>query len=108
MWSGSFGYEHRFALPGSYSIAAAVDAQFASKRYLAIDFVPNELAPSYVAENAYLTLSAPSEKWSLELFCRNLSNRAIYTGAYQGVVASFVAANIGAPRTYGARLRVDF
>ncbi|MDP9083404.1 MAG: TonB-dependent receptor [Pseudomonadota bacterium] len=107
-WSGSVGYEHRFGLVGGYSLIGAVDAQFASKRYLSIDFLPSENAPAYIAEDAYLTLDAAGDKWSVELFGRNLSNKAIYTGAFGGVVAGFVAANVGAPRTYGARLRINF
>jgi iron complex outermembrane receptor protein len=107
-WSGSLGYDHRFGLPAGYSITLAAEAQFASSRYLAIDFLPQELAPGYISENAYLTLASAGDKWSLALFGRNLSNRAIYTGAYEGPIGSIVAADIEPPRTYGARVRVNF
>jgi iron complex outermembrane receptor protein len=107
-WSGSLGYDHRFGLAGGYSITLAAQAQFATSRYIAIDFLPQELAPSYVSENAYLTLASARDKWSIGLFGRNLSNRAIYTGAYEGPIGSIVAADIEPPRTYGARVRVNF
>jgi len=107
-WSGSAGYEHRFGLPDDFGLTAAVNAQFASSRYLATDFLPSELAPSYISEDAFLTLAPRSNSWSLQAFCRNLSNRAIYTGAYEGPLAGYIAANIAPPRTYGARFRVNF
>ena len=107
-WSGSAGYDHRFGLPGDYGLTAAVNAQFASSRYLATDFLPSELAPSYISADAFLTLAPHGNAWSLQLFCRNLSNRAIFTSAYEGPLAGYVAANIGPPRTYGARLKVTF
>ena len=107
-WSGSAGYDHRFGLPNGYSLTAAIDAQFASSRWLATDFLPSELAPSYVTEDAFLTLAAHADVWQLQLFGRNLSNRAIYTGAYEGPLAGYIGANIAAPRTYGARFRVNF
>ena len=83
-----------------------MNVQFASSRYLATDFLPSELAPSYISEDAFLTLTPRSNSWSLQLFCRNLSNREIYTGAYEGPLAGYTVANIAAPRTYGGRLKV--
>jgi iron complex outermembrane receptor protein len=107
-WSGSAGYEHRFGLPADYGLTAAVNAQFASRRYLSTDFLPSELAPSYISMDAFLTLAPHTNSWSLQLFGRNLSNRAIYTSAYEGPLAGYVAATLAAPRTYGARFKVSF
>jgi len=107
-WSGSLGYEHQFPFDGGSSVTAAVDANFATHRYLADDFLPSEDAPSYVVENVYLTYSAPQNRWSVQLFVRNLSDAVVYTGGTEGVVAGFVAGSIGAPRTFGGRATVHF
>jgi iron complex outermembrane recepter protein len=75
---------------------------------VASDFLPVEQVPSYVMENVYLTYSGPHDRWSAQLFIRNLSDAVVYTGGYEGEVAGFVSANIGAPRTYGGRVTVHF
>jgi len=107
-WSGSLGYEHKFAFADGSSLSAAVDANFATHRYLADDFLPSEDAPSYVVENVYLTYAAPRNRWSVQLFVRNLSDAVVYTGGTEGVVAGFVAGTIGPPRTFGGRATVHF
>lgn len=107
-WSGSLGYEHRFQFAGGSSLTAAADANFATSRYLAVDFLPSEDAPSYVVENLYLTYAAPANRWSVQLFVRNLSDAVVYTGGYEGFVPGFVVGTIGAPRTFGGRATVHF
>jgi iron complex outermembrane receptor protein len=107
-WSGSLGYEHKFMFDGGNSLTAAVDANFATTRYLAVDFLPSENAPSYVVENVYLTYAAPANRWSVQLFVRNLSDAVVYTGGYEGVLSGFVVGTIGAPRTFGGRATVHF
>jgi iron complex outermembrane receptor protein len=106
-WAGSLGYEHKFQFAAG-SLTAAVDANFATSRYLASDYLPNEDAPSYVVENIYLTYAAPSNRWSVQLFVRNLSDAVVYTGGYEGFVPGFVAGSIGPPRTFGGRATVHF
>ena len=107
-WSGAVGYDHRLDLAGGFSLTGSVDAQFSSKRYLTADYSPNLLAKGYVALNANLILAAPDKRWSLMAYVRNITNRAIYSGGIQAQFAGFSSANIGAPRTYGLRLRADF
>jgi len=107
-WSGTLGFDHKFRFPGGSSLTAAADAQFATNRYLAIDFLPSEDAPSYVVENVYLTYAAPKDRWSLQLFVRNLSDAVVYTGGTEGFVSGFVVGSIGAPRTFGGRATVHF
>jgi iron complex outermembrane receptor protein len=107
-WSGNLGYEHKFLFDGGGSLTAAADANFATSRYLAVDFLPSEDAASYVVENVYLTYAAPESRWSVQLFVRNLSDAVVYTGGYEGVLAGFVVGTIGAPRTFGGRATVHF
>jgi iron complex outermembrane receptor protein len=107
-WTGSLGYEHKFLFDGGSSLTAAVDANFATSRYLAVDFLPSEQAPSYTVENAYLTYAAPANRWSVQLFVRNLSDAVVYTGGYEGLLPGFVVGTIGAPRTFGGRATVHF
>lgn len=110
-WAGTVAWEHAFDVGSGAPVVTHVDAQFASARWLSLDFLgPQERAPSYVLETAAVSYDAPGDRWELTGFIRNISNRPVYTlGAenpwYPGGV---VGATIGDPRTYGARVRVNF
>lgn len=108
-WSGSLGYNHRFAIQHGGNVTAGVNALFATSRWLAIDFLPSEQAPSYVTIDANLTYHAASGHWSVTAFGRNLSNVNVYSSAIEDpFVAGYISDNIGPPRTYGVRLSTQF
>ncbi len=111
-WSGTAGLAQQFHLPGDSTLEAAVNASFASSRWLAPDFIPNERAGSYTTINASVTFEryiGDHRRIALTGFVRNLTNEKIYTGATKSpFIPTVVAATIGAPRTYGARLDVSF
>jgi len=107
-WSGTAAYQHVFDVHAG-TLTAGLDANFASRRYLAVDYIPVERAPSYVRENATLTYTAPGNRWSLTAYGRNLSNRVVYTGGVEQALAPGIFySNIDAPRTYGGRVTVNF
>jgi len=108
-WSGLAGYSHQFELPGAAALSAGVDMTFASSRWLSVDFIPNARAAGYTLWNADLAYVPGSGGWQLSAFVRNIGNRAVYTGGAQNsFIAGLYGANIGPPRTYGARVRFDF
>ena len=109
-WSGSVGYAHTFDLPNGAALEASIDAQGASSRYLAVDYTDAVKAKAYLAGDAYLTYRPQGEAWSLTAYVRNFNDAKIYTGAYTAPFAlpGVVAANIGAPRTYGLILSTQF
>lgn len=108
-WSGSVGYTHTVDLANGAEIEFAPNVVFASSRYLEVSFHPNSLAESYQLYNVSLTYRAPDDRYSVQLFGRNLSNDPVYTGGQLNpFVPAYVGRNIGAPRTYGARLQVNY
>jgi iron complex outermembrane receptor protein len=108
-WSGTAGYSHVFPLANGGDIEFAPDLTFASSRWVEAAFVPNDRAESYVVYNASLTYHAPKDRYSLQAFVRNISEEAVYTGGQQDpFLNGYVGLNIADPRTYGARLRVNF
>lgn len=108
-WSGLFGYEHSFDLGSHGALAAGVDLTFAAERQLSVDFIPNTLAPSYTVWNANVAYTAPGGALEVTAFVRNIGDEAVYTGALQNSwLPGFVGVNVGAPRTYGLQLRVQF
>jgi len=108
-WSGTAAYAHDFTLANGATVTADASVNFASARWLTIDFIDAERDGAYAVVNANLTYSAPGDRWSVGLFGRNLNKAVYYTGGIQsGSVAGLVAANIGAPRTYGIRANFKF
>lgn len=109
-WSGSMSYTHTFDLSNGGTVDATVSGQFASDRYLSSFFSEQVHAPEYFVTNVNATYRSPDGNWSLSAFGRNLSDELVYTGAYatRGFLSTVQAVNVGAPRTYGIRLGVNF
>jgi iron complex outermembrane recepter protein len=104
LWSGSAALEHRFGFRDGSGILAHIDSQFASPRWVSLQLLPQARVPSYIVETITLGYEPADDKWSLTAFCRNLTNRAVYTtGTQDGFVAGWLASSVNPPRTYGLR-----
>jgi iron complex outermembrane recepter protein len=109
-WSGSANLEHVFDLARGANVALDFYARFASASWLGIDFIPAEHAPAYITEDVTANYSPSGVKWwSVGLYARNLTNRAVYTGGFENpFVAGIFTATIGPPRTVGGTFSVNF
>ena len=108
-WSGSASYSHVFDLGNGGELEFAPNVTFASSRWLSAEFVENARADSYLLANANLTYRSPGDDYSVQLFMRNITNTAVYTGTQQApFIANFNGLDIAPPRTYGVRFRYDF
>jgi iron complex outermembrane receptor protein len=108
-WTGTVNYDHVFTLGSGATIDLAGSMKFAASRWLATDFISAERAAPYVVGDATLTYTAPSKRYSIGAFIRNIGQKAYYTGGFeQPFVPGLFAANIAAPRTYGARATFYF
>jgi iron complex outermembrane receptor protein len=114
-WSGTVSYEHVFDL-GDKQLITGVDGQFASSQYISSDFIGSGRDDGFLLLNAHATLRL-HEKLRLTAWARNLSREAIYTSGIRynfsrpraaGGDPTLFYAQIGAPRTFGASLDVDF
>jgi len=108
-WSGLAGYTYTFDLSNGSKLDAGFDMNYAASRWLTTAFIANVRAPSYTVWNANLTYDTPDGNAQVGLFMHNITDKAVYTGASENTfVGGLVGANIGSPKTYGARLRVKF
>ncbi len=108
-WSGTVGYTHTFDLANGAKIEFAPDMTFASSRWLSAEFVENARAPAYALVNVSLTYRSPEDKYSVQLFVRNIGDKAVYTGTQQyPFIANYNGQDIAPPRTWGARFRARF
>ena len=108
-FSGTASYQHDFDLAGGAVVTADADLNFATHRYLAVDYLPVENAPGYVRENASLTFTPASKRWSVTGFVRNISNKAVYVGGVEAALSPGIFySNVDAPRTFGGRVNFNF
>jgi iron complex outermembrane receptor protein len=104
-WSGTASYQHSFYHTDGSSIVVGGDLNFASRRFLAVDYVPNELARAYVRFNANITYNLPDDRFSITAFIKNIGNREVHLGGIQAPFSpGLVYDSVDAPRTYGVRL----
>lgn len=108
-WSGNVSYTHTFELAGGAEIDFTPDMSFASSRWLSAEFVENARAAGYALFNASLTYRAPENKYSVQLFMRNIGDKAVYNGTQQyPFINNYNGQDISPPRTYGVRFNVKF
>ena len=108
-WSGTVSYQHTFDMANGGGLLAGASAKYASARWIGIDFIPAERDGAYAVVDADLTYNAPGGAWSVGIFGRNLTKTVYYTGGIESAfIAGLFTANIGAPRTYGARASFKF
>ncbi|WP_374526685.1 TonB-dependent receptor [Novosphingobium sp.] len=108
-WSGSVSYTHSFELANGASIDVGGDMTFSSSRWIEAAFVPNDRTGAYQVYNASITYKSADDGLTIQAFIRNIGDTAVYTGGQQyPFIANYVGRDIGAPRTYGLRVRVGF
>ncbi len=102
-------YKHVFSLANSGAVTLNASAKWASSRWIATDFIAAERAGSYRTFDFDATYTSADERYLIGAYVRNIGNEAYYTGGFeQPFVPGLFAANIGAPRTYGVRVRIGF
>lgn len=106
-WTGGAGISQSMPV-GTAQLVVASDFTYASSRFLSTEFVPIEKANPYAIINASATLNLAGGKWALTGFVRNINNGRAYTFNYVNSFAGIYSANIGSPRTYGARMDFHF
>ena len=109
LWTttGAFTYERQLseALMG----LAFLDFRYVSSQTTGSDLESTKVQPDYVMFNGRLALSPISEKWSVELWGRNLTDEAIQQIAFNvPLQGNARGAFLGDPRTYGVTLRVSY
>lgn len=104
-WSGTASYEHVFAM-GTNDLAVSASMDFASSRFLGINYVSNEKAGGYARVNADATYEFGEGRFAITAYIRNIFNKEIAVAGNQGALTpNLIYAQVSPPRTYGIRLR---
>lgn len=117
-WTGTASYDHTFELADGAKIVAGARTQFASSSYLSIDFLPTTKQDSYATVDADLSYTTRDGRMTITGYVRNITNEGVLTQAFHSPFISannpladaggLILASIRPPRTYGARLRLNF
>jgi iron complex outermembrane receptor protein len=118
LWAGTAGYSHTFDLGQSGKLTASVDTQFESGSFRSPAFLQAARQDAYAIGNADLTYTTEDGKFLISGFVHNIWNEAVYDYLFRSPFVSpanplanpdgaFTGA-IRPPRTYGAKVRVNF
>lgn len=118
LWIGTAGYSHAFELGDGATITAAADVNFSSSSYLSTDFLETTRQKAFAVGNADLTYTTGDGRLSVSAFIRNIWNEAVYTQVFRYPFVSpanplanpdgVILGTLRPPRTFGARMRVNF
>ena len=108
-FSGNLGYEHVFDLANAGSLTAAARAQYSSEIFQDITYAPTARMGGWTVYDADLTYDSPNKSWAVTTWVRNISNKAVYTGgSLYPFTPDVYYSTIRPPRTFGARVQVNF
>ncbi|HUD92998.1 TonB-dependent receptor [Sphingobium sp.] len=105
VWSANFGYSHDFDL-GAGTLRLRAQTHLESRSYLAFTNRPSERQGAYSRSDIILSYEPQGQGWSLEAYVRNLENENVLTLA--SATATAIGYQFSAPRTFGARARINF
>jgi len=107
-WSISAGYEHSFDLANGGRITPRIQGIYRSEYFFTVFNRLNDRQGGHAMLDLSLGYTAPEDKWSLQLFARNLTDTVALTSA---AIGGFSGTNIyqyAAPRTIGGRVQINF
>jgi outer membrane receptor protein involved in Fe transport len=105
-WSGIYGLDYSREI-GSYRFAATFSAKYNSDYNTGSDLAPIKVQPAFTLYNGRLSIGAPDERWTVELWSQNLTNETYYQVAFSAPFqAGSYKAFMGQPRTVGLTLRL--
>jgi iron complex outermembrane receptor protein len=125
-WNGTLSYEHKFTLGNALVLTPSARMHYETESnlrpVLAALQTPGDFRPGFHTYNADVTLQSASKKWSATLYMDNVSDEAVAGTGTSGTVSTPIwyrpaapyntagvrYSAIGAPRTYGLRLRANF
>ena len=61
-----------------------------------------------MTSDAFVTLSAPGDRWSLTGFVNNIEDNAVFAGGLTRPIINASLLTLRPPRTYGARIGFHF
>jgi iron complex outermembrane receptor protein len=108
-WSGSLAATYERNIGDSLEWRVNVGAKYTSEYNTGSDLNPIKLQEALTLMNARLGFGAQDGKWFLEAWAQNLTDEEYYQVVFDATLQTGTFdAYLGAPRTYGLTLRMQF
>ncbi|KKC23923.1 TonB-dependent receptor [Sphingomonas sp. SRS2] len=111
-WNIAAGFVHTFEMANGANVKASIRTNYRSRQLLDVYEAPTDFAPSSMTTDVNIGYNAPDNRWHLDAFVRNIENEAVIVGVFRpyipGPRSSVGWGFLGAPRTYGVKLGVNF
>jgi iron complex outermembrane receptor protein len=109
LWSGVASATYTVPLSSSLQFHANVNEKYNSSYNTGSDLDPRKLQGAYGLLGARLGLGAPDDKWAVDIWGANLTNKYIYQVAFDAPFQpNQIDAFLADPRTFGVTARVKF
>jgi outer membrane receptor protein involved in Fe transport len=108
-WSATASVGYEWAVGGNLRASAYLGAKYMSEYNTGSDLDPEKLQDGYALLNARVTLGRRDGRWDVELWAQNLTDAEYVQVAFDAPLQTGSwNAFLGAPRTYGATLRLRY
>jgi iron complex outermembrane recepter protein len=108
-WSGSLATTYEHNLGSSLQWRFNVGAKYTSEYNTGSDLNPAKLQDAFTLVNARLGIGSQDRKWFVEAWAQNLTDEEYYQVVFDATLQTGTFdAYLGAPRTYGLTLRMQF
>jgi iron complex outermembrane recepter protein len=109
LWSGVASATYTVPLSGSLQFHANVNDKYSSSYNTGSDLDPRKVQGAYGLLGARLGLGSADEKWTIEFWGNNLTDKLYYQVAFDAPFQyQQIDAFLGDPRTFGITLRTKF
>ena len=103
-WTVNLNYEHHFRPGGGYDLTAGARSRLQSAAWLNLDYLSYQRRKGYSVSDAYLTLAAPGDRWSITGFVNNIEGDVVKAGGLTRPIVNTTILTVNPPRTYGVRV----
>ncbi len=109
LWSGAASATYHVPLSDSLGLRATLSEKYNSSYNTGSNLDPRKTQGAYGLMNARIGLGSPDDKWAVEAWSENLTNKYYYQVAFDAPFQyNQIDAFLGAPRTFGITGRVRF
>lgn len=107
LWSGALAATYQVPITSSLTLRTVLAEKYNSAYNTGSNLDPRKLQGAYGLLNARIGVGAPDEKWTVEAWSANLTDKRYYQVAFDAPFQyNQIDAFLGAPRTFGVTARV--
>jgi iron complex outermembrane receptor protein len=107
-WTLNLGIQQTFDLAADYALIVNASTHYQSSSIVMFERRAFSVLNSYWMSDASVTLQFPQRQLSLTGFVSNIENKRVMGGSFYTNFSALTTGNFGPPRTYGARLALQF